>query len=68
MRKGKRYRGGSRRDKGRVANTSLGSPCRPRFSFRAWFKGFGGRALAKTNTFSTSQLILTFLLLERIPP
>lgn len=53
MRKGRRYRGGSRRDKGRVANTSLGSPCRPRFSFRAWFKGFGGRALAKTNTFST---------------
>lgn len=32
------------------------------------FKGFGGRALAKTNTFPTSLLILKFPLLERILP
>ena len=32
------------------------------------FQGFGGRALAKTNTFPTLQQILKVPLLERIPP
>lgn len=45
MRKGRRYRGGSRRDKGSVTNTSLGVSLQAKIFLQGMVSGFGGRAL-----------------------